>query len=357
MAETTATTREEQEMGKAVKSEWINGNLVFQQAATGNVICTMNGATRTIDFPATNILSIGGVGVTATAAQLNSVSAAINVRNDTGGNLTAGTLVFINGYHAASDAPTVAVAGLDSQATLVLVEDIDNGENGLADGEAVIENVNTDGRAIGDYLFLDAAGAFTFVAPTGADNLLQVVGVVVTVGVAGSAFFFPGYTLVDRYGTSGIQNLAITEGKIADLAVTNAKISNATIEATKLANGAGLGALVAAGLGATANYANTTAGAQDLAAADPAARACICVVVVTEAFADGGDTQTTFTIGDESTADSIMDVGKLTDAALDSVWVFAGQVTATEKLVVTGVAKTGAGTGAISVTALLLPEA
>lgn len=141
-----------------------------------------------------------------------------------------------------------------------------------------------------------------------------------------------------------------------DAITSDVFIADTTITATKLANGAGLGALVAAGLGASANYDKTTAGAQDLAVASASARACICVVVVTEAFADGTGTQPTFTIGDESTANSIMTVGKLADAALGSVFTFAGQVTAAEKLQVTGVAATGDGTGAISVTALLLDE-
>lgn len=131
---------------------------------------------------------------------------------------------------------------------------------------------------------------------------------------------------------------------------------DASITAAKLANGAGLSALIAAGLGASANYSKTTAGAQDLAVSAVGARACICVVVVTEVFADGTGAQPTFIIGDETADNSIMTVAKLDDAALGSVHVFAGQVTAAEKLVVTATAATGTGTGAISVAALLLPE-
>ncbi len=154
-----------------------------------------------------------------------------------------------------------------------------------------------------------------------------------------------------------LPNDAITSDDfVADGTITGAKLANATIPATKLADGAGLGALISAGLGVSANYDKTTAGVQDLAAASAKARACLCVVIVTEAFADGAGTQPTFTIGDESKADSIMSVNKLTDATLGSVFVFAGQVTAAEKLRVTGVAATDDGTGAISVTALLLDE-
>lgn len=148
----------------------------------------------------------------------------------------------------------------------------------------------------------------------------------------------------------------IYQSGVAGIAVGS--LRDASITAAKLANGAGLAALIAAGLGASANYPKTTDGAQDLAAADASARACICVVTVTEVFADGDGTQPTFIIGDESDDDSIMTVAKLADAALGSVFVFAGQITAAEKLVVTGGVATGTtSTGAISVAALLLPEA
>jgi hypothetical protein len=148
---------------------------------------------------------------------------------------------------------------------------------------------------------------------------------------------------------------SIRQNGVAGIEVSS--LRDASITATKLANGAGLGALVAAGIGASASYTKASTGANDLAVADAAARACICVVVVTEVFANGTGAQTTFTIGDESSAASIMASSKLTGATLGSVFAFAGQITASEKLVVTAGAATGTGTGAISVTALLLPEA
>jgi len=211
-----------------VQSRWNAGQLEFLDM-NGNVICTFNGTAREFNFPATGILSIGGVPVTATAAELNTVSAAISVRNATGGPLTAGTLVYLSGYHAASGDPTVAAAGLTAQATHVLTEDIADGANGTADEEVLIGGLNTGGTAIGDFVWLDAAGAFAFAVPTGADEIAQLVGVVVTVdGVTGSILFFPGYPIVQRVGTSQIQNNAITEAKIVAGAVTEARLAAPT---------------------------------------------------------------------------------------------------------------------------------
>jgi hypothetical protein len=122
--------------------------------------------------------------------------------------------------------------------------------------------------------------------------------------------------------------------------------------------GGGWAALLAAGLGASANYAKTTSGAQTLLAADADdARVAMIVVTVTEAFADGDGGQPTFTIGETDTATKYAATTVFTDAALGSVFVLAGTLTAVKNLIVTGVAATGTGTGAISVMAMVLPAA
>ena len=175
--------------------------------------------------------------------------------------------------------------------------------------------------------------------------------------IGGNLVFYrtdTGVAIVTIDGVNG--RLTIPAASLPDGSISGTKLTDATVTAAKLANGAGLAALIASGLGATATYDKTTAGAQDLAIASASARACICVVIVTEAFADNAGAQTAFTIGDESTADSIMTAAKLVGATAGSVFTFAGQITAAEKLVVTGTAALVDGTGAISVTALLLDE-
>jgi hypothetical protein len=124
-----------------------------------------------------------------------------------------------------------------------------------------------------------------------------------------------------------------------------------------LANGVGLAALITAGLGASASYIKTTNGAQTLLAADAAnARVVLLVAVVTQAFVGLG-TQPVFAFGETTTANKYDDGTALVDAALGAVKVFAGTLTATKALLVTATAASGAGTGAISVTAFVLPAA
>lgn len=129
------------------------------------------------------------------------------------------------------------------------------------------------------------------------------------------------------------------------------------ITAAMLANGAGLAALIAAGLGASAAYPKTTNGVQTPLAGDAAARIVLIVAVVTEVFADAGGNQPVFAIGETDTATKFTNGAAFVDAALNSVKVFAGTLTATKALIVTATQAVGAGTGAISFTVLVLPAA
>jgi hypothetical protein len=145
-----------------------------------------------------------------------------------------------------------------------------------------------------------------------------------------------------------------------DITITNAgvtAIGAGKVTAAMLANGAGLAALVAAGLGESAAYTKATDGAQVLYDQDATARTVLIIAVVTEAFADGDGGQTVFTIGEVDTATKFAAGAKFTGATLGSVFVFAGSITANKDLIVTGTPATGTGTGALSVTALILPEA
>jgi len=135
-------------------------------------------------------------------------------------------------------------------------------------------------------------------------------------------------------------------------------IANAAVTAAKLANGAGWAALLAAGLGASANYIKTTDGVQTLLAANAAARVVLIVITVTEVFADGDGTQPTFKFGETDTDDKYAATTLLASAALGAVKVLAGTLTANKALLVTAATGTGTTeTGAISVMAMVLPAA
>lgn len=178
--------------------------------------------------------------------------------------------------------------------------------------------------------------------------------------------------------SAGVQepgDIALADGKIVvgnasnvgaavtmsgDVTITNAgvaAIGAGKVTAAMLANGAGIAALVTAGLGASATYPKTTNGAQTLLASDAAARVVLIMAVVTEVFADGGGTQTTFTIGETDTADKYAAAAVFTGAAAGSVFFFAGTLTADKALLVTANDAADAGTGGLAVTALVLPAA
>jgi hypothetical protein len=119
----------------------------------------------------------------------------------------------------------------------------------------------------------------------------------------------------------------------------------------------GLAALLSAGLGTSVAYDKTDTGAQTVLAADPAGRVVVLVCVVTEAFADGTGSQTVFALGETDTPNKFNDGTAFNDASLGDVKVFAGTLTATKALLATATPAVGNGTGAIAVTALVLPAA
>ena len=117
-------------------------------------------------------------------------------------------------------------------------------------------------------------------------------------------------------------------------------------------------ALLAQGVaGATGAYSKTTDGAQTLLASRINNRVIIGIIKVTEAFAQTTGTKPVFTIGETDAADKFVANTLLASAALDSIFSFAGTLTGTKNLIVTGTPATGDGTGAISVTVLALPVA
>ena len=114
------------------------------------------------------------------------------------------------------------------------------------------------------------------------------------------------------------------------------------------------GALLLSGIGASDAYDKTTAGAQELLAADPSDRVVLIVVQITETFDVGDGSATVFDIGETDTPEKFK--ADLNSGSAGDVLVFAGVLTGTKALLVTGVAATGTGTGAISVAVIALPS-
>ena len=144
---------------------------------------------------------------------------------------------------------------------------------------------------------------------------------------------------------------------IANNAVTTAKILDANVTNAKLAGGAGLGAVVTAGLGNSAAYPATTDGAQTLVAANATKdRGVLVIAVVDATFADAGGNQPTFQVGETGTAAKALDTAAFTNKAAGTIITTGFLNTATKAIIVTAAKAVGAGTGAVSITALALPN-
>jgi len=154
----------------------------------------------------------------------------ITIYNNTGGTLNPGELVNLSGF-TGTDGIVVTKADADAgiEATHVVFSSINNLSSGAVVPLGAISNLNTGGRTIGDLVYVDAttAGAFTFTAPTGADQMVQVIGIVKTVDAGtGQIQFFPGLSRMTKIPTSHLQDLAVSTAKLANDAVTEAKVAD-----------------------------------------------------------------------------------------------------------------------------------
>lgn len=133
-----------------------------------------------------------------------------------------------------------------------------------------------------------------------------------------------------------------------------------TATATQLnalaSSSAGLAALLASGLGASAAFAKTDAATTTLMAADATKdRACLVVVHVDETYDIGTGTLPTVKIGEDDTVEKCMAATVLDTEAAGTVLVFAFTNTATKKIIVTTTAAVGDATGGCTVTVLAIP--
>lgn len=180
-------------------------------AATVNVIAG-NGIVVNADDVAVG----AGRGVTV---RTGATDVGVNIYNNVGSTLTVGTLVNLSGFTTTLGI-TVTKADADSgvEATHVVLDAINNSAAGVVYPVGRATGQNTAARTIGDLVYVDAttAGGFAFTAPTGADQMVQVVGVVKVVDAAvGEIEFFPGHSRITKLSRSQLQNNIITNAKMA----------------------------------------------------------------------------------------------------------------------------------------------
>jgi hypothetical protein len=116
----------------------------------------------------------------------------VKVYNGTGGNLAKGTLVAVSGYSTANAALSVAAADQTTgPAALVLSEDVDDTECGIAYANGVVTGLNTSAfSAVGSLVYLGASGALATTAPVTTGYFVQAVGVVTVKHASTGAVWF-----------------------------------------------------------------------------------------------------------------------------------------------------------------------
>lgn len=111
--------------------------------------------------------------------------ATLPIRNESGGALAAGDLVYQSGWSETNKAALVSKADADAggkHACFVMAGALANNTTGLAYKEYRLTGVNTNGATVGDPVYLDTtAGGWTLTAPTASGAFQQVIGRVAVV--------------------------------------------------------------------------------------------------------------------------------------------------------------------------------
>ncbi len=192
----------------AISETWTDPDSLDR--AAGDVL------TETIyDGLVSDLAYLGGQTATGVVA---SKRIGLPVDNSTGGTLTAGTLVYISGYDASTGAPQVTKADGDSHlAEYVLSADIANAAAGVVYRGYTLGSQDTSGESVGDPVYLSAtAGGWTATALTGAAQVSQKVGVVVTshASTGQVQFDLPGELL--KIGSGNLQSKSVAVAALAD---------------------------------------------------------------------------------------------------------------------------------------------
>jgi len=159
--------------------------------------------------------------VTATADDLNDLN--LTTRKFTvysAAVLAKGDLLHITGYDATNDVFSVEKADADTSgkpAQLVASEANAGSATSLASDIEELTGLDTNAGSVGDPVYLSAtAGSWTLTAPTGADQLKQIVGrIKVKSATVGKIKFNTVKTEIVALGSSGLQPGSILKTKLA----------------------------------------------------------------------------------------------------------------------------------------------
>jgi len=171
----------------------------------------------------------------------------IEVANKTGVSIAAGKMVYISGFDATLNKPTITLADKDTSAKVaqfITKNAIAANKTGYVYEKMILTGQNTNGGNVGDPVYLGDSGAWTLSAPTGADMIQQIVGfITVKSATVGKILFLLTPRNVVVIGTSGLQGDSITTAKVPASTVTKTKLVGGFSKVT-LAAGTNSGANV-----------------------------------------------------------------------------------------------------------------
>jgi hypothetical protein len=315
--------------------------------------------------------------------------AAVVVVNKGVSTLAKDALVYVSGVTDGVFEVQLADAnGDDLVAQFFLPAALLVGQTGLAYAAGLsVATLNTNAGNVDDPVYLsETAGGWTLTPPTAAGSRVERVGrVAVKSATVGQIMWSIGAGL-GSIGTAELQDLGVTNDKLAADAVDGAKIEDDAVDSehiaagaidpehfaaqsvetaaiddgavtsVKLADGAGVAALLTAGLGGSGSVLKTDTLTHTLVAAHGTkARACIVMVVVDETYAVGTGTLPDLVIGEADDTDAAMATGTLDTEAAGTVLFFAFTNTATKAITATSTAAIGNATGGCSITVLAIP--
>ena len=112
----------------------------------------------------------------------------VQVKNDSGSSISAGTPVYIAGYHAGSSKPLIAPANASSTSTMpafgIVENTIADGAEGLVSIMGIVAGIDTTSPIsfnTNDIVYVKAGGGLTNVKPTGVSEQIQNLGKVTKV--------------------------------------------------------------------------------------------------------------------------------------------------------------------------------
>lgn len=146
------------------------------------------------------------------------------IRNETGGALAAGDLLYVTGWNESEGAFLVAKADADvagGAARLVMRSALADVTTGQAYRSYRLTGVNTSAGSVGDPVYLDTvAGSWTLTPPAGASAIQQIVGRVAVVNAVTGEIEFDliEAAAVEAFGSNEIKADAVTNSELASTA-------------------------------------------------------------------------------------------------------------------------------------------